>query len=121
MADRVQRQGSARLIVASAFLVIALAIGYYVVIVLPAKERERVQVAAVLELEAMRMEREREEAWKRQFTGCLKAARTTYEGNWAIACQEIREGKECSLPTARAEALNQRYTQAQELCVKKYK
>jgi hypothetical protein len=119
MADRVQRTGSAWLIVASAFLVLALTIGYYVVVVYPAEVRTR--LVAVLQMEEMRQVREREEAREREYTSCLTTAYAAYDASWERTCQQEGKGKECSLPAGRAEALNQRYTQAQELCVKKYK
>ena len=110
MTDRVQRHGSSAFIAALGFLLIALAIGYYFVIALPAQGKERTRLAAALELEAMQ-----------QFSSCLSAAYAAYDASWERTCQQEGKGKECPLPTARAEALHQRYTQAQELCVKKYK
>lgn len=115
MTDRVKRQGSGAFIAALALLLIALAIGYYVVIALPRQGQAR--VAAVLQLEEMRQERERE----REVNDCLVSAYRSYSATWQVSCEKMERWPGCFLPTRLAAALTEGLEKTQELCVKKFK
>ncbi len=114
MTDRVQRQGNAPALAAGALLLIALAIGYYVVIALPAQAKER--VAAVLQLEQLRQARDRER--EREVNDCLVNAYRTYNATWQLSCEKTERPLGCLLPTHLASALTQGLEKTQARCAK---
>jgi hypothetical protein len=115
MVDRIQRKGSAALIAALSFCIIALAIGYFFVIALPRQGHAR--VAAVLQLEELRQASERE----REVNDCLVSAYRSYSASWQLSCEKMERSLGCLLPTRLAAALTEGLEKTQELCVKKYK
>ncbi len=115
MADRIERRGRAGFMVALACLVVALALGYYLVIALPTQGQAR--VAAVLQLEELRQARERDT----QVNDCLVNAYRTYNATWQLSCEKTEHSLGCLLPTHLSVALTEGLEKTQALCVKQVK
>ena len=109
-----------KIIIAWSFFVIALSIGYYFVIFLPTKER----LANELKQQQIEDQQILDRKHFEQLQACIDTANENTRARWDLNCLDYGKDKKeagCTLPGAIADVFTKENTDAQELCIKKYK
>jgi len=84
-------------------------------------EQQRIQLAKDKQ-EQDRIEYENEQAEKERrkasFDDCNQKAYADYVGNWNLTCENLSKEDNCTIPSYRANQLNDELTKQRELCDK---
>lgn len=103
------------------FLIISLAVAYYLVIYLPKKDIQK------LELENKQTESQLSNK-KLEYDSCLIRAKSSYRENWFLRCKannykifKDESGNDnCQMPDSAANSVNNKYNADKEDCLKIY-
>jgi hypothetical protein len=98
------------------FLIIAVSIAFYSFFYLPGVGQNQLKLAELQRTSASEAKSERVQ----QIKTCLTEADTNYASLWDSACKAEKQEADCSLPSDRAQVIEQYKTEEKDLCFKLY-
>lgn len=99
-------------------IIAAVLIAYQALVEIPREKIESQEKTLMLEKVA---EEAKEAQREEKYNNCMMFAYTDYNTNWNSACTLAEKEAECSLPTYKADSLEEKWEQEKDRCVQMYK